>query len=81
MRQNRSVELNVRPWNTLNNSIPTTLDEKLNGYVICLPDFISVNAMEEWKARFDLDLPSIPMGQRVIYPSIPSGAHLNQSTV
>lgn len=31
-----------------------------------MPDFIGLNAIEEWTMRFDLDLQSIPISRRVV---------------
>ena len=44
--------------------IQVKFDEKLKGYIVSMPDFISLSAIEEWKDRFDIDLISIPSDQQ-----------------
>ena len=47
-------------------SIQVKFDEKLKGYIVSMPDFISLGAIEEWKARFENNLKSIPAGQKAM---------------
>lgn len=50
----------------MNGNIQTSYDEKINGYVIKMPEFVRLNAIEEWKNKFSLDLKSLLFGQRVV---------------
>ncbi len=49
-------------------------DEKINGYVITMTDFVSLAAIEEWKKRFDIELKSIPFSQKIVM-LIDTGKH------
>jgi len=44
--------------NQLKNSIEIHYDEKIDGYVISMPDFISLEILEEWQERFNIELSS-----------------------
>lgn len=50
----------------MTDGIQVKFDEKLKGYIVSMPDFISLGAIEEWKDRFDNDFKSIPTGQDVM---------------
>jgi hypothetical protein len=50
----------------MSNNIQVLYNEKISGHVIQISEFVSLNALEEWKKRVGLDLKSLPFGQRVV---------------
>jgi len=50
----------------MNRNIQVSFDNKINGYIIRMPEFISLNSIEEWTHKFELDLKTLPLGQRVV---------------
>lgn len=52
--------------NKMEGHIQTQFDERINGYVVSMPEFISLEAIEEWKRSISNDLESIPGDQQVV---------------
>jgi len=50
----------------MNRNIQVSFDKKINGYIISMPEFISLDSIEEWMHKFELDLKSLPLSQRVV---------------
>lgn len=50
----------------MNGAIQIKFDEKLNGYIIRMPAFISLKSIEEWKRQFALNLKSLPLTQKIV---------------
>jgi hypothetical protein len=43
----------------MDNKIEFKFDIKINGYVVTMPDFVTLDMIEEWKVRFDRELKTI----------------------
>ena len=43
----------------MENKIEFNLDIRINGYVVTMPDFVTLDMIEEWKVRFDRELKTI----------------------
>lgn len=52
--------------NTMQDRIQTQFDEKINGYVVSMPEHISLEAIEEWKQSISSCLESLSKGQQVV---------------
>ena len=39
--------------------IEIKFDKRINGYVVTMPDFVTLDIIEEWKDRFDQELKTI----------------------
>jgi hypothetical protein len=39
--------------------IEIKFDKRINGYVVTMPDFVTLDIIEEWKDRFDQELKKI----------------------
>ena len=50
----------------MSENIRVSFDKKINGYIISMPEFISLNSIEEWKNKIDLELKSLPLNQKVV---------------
>ena len=49
----------------MNGNVQVTFDKKINGYIIRMPDFVSINSIEEWVHEFEHILKSLPLTQRI----------------
>jgi hypothetical protein len=43
----------------MQNRIEFNFDKRINGYVVTMPDFVTLDMIEEWKDRFDQELKTI----------------------
>ncbi len=43
----------------MENRIEINFDKRINGYVVTMPDFVTIGMIEEWKDRFDQELKTI----------------------
>jgi len=60
------VNITVMRKKTMNNNIQVSYDEIVKGYIIKMPELVSLNAIEEWKKEFSVDLNSLPLSQRFV---------------
>jgi len=52
--------------NKMKGRIQTQFDEKINGYVVSMPEYISLEAIEEWKKSMSYDFESLSEGQQAV---------------
>jgi len=50
----------------MNGNIQVSYDDKISGYVVRMPEFVSLRAIEEWRKNFSFEFKSLPSSQRVI---------------
>ena len=50
----------VRSAYTMEDRIKIPYDEIINGYVVTMPDFVTLKMIEEWKVRFEQKLKTLP---------------------
>jgi len=50
----------------MNKNIRIKYDEDISGYIVDMPEFITLSSIDEWIERFGIELNSIPPGQHVV---------------
>lgn len=55
----RPLRSGVRLTITMEDRIEINFDKRINGYVVTMPDFVTLDMIEEWKDRFDQELKTI----------------------
>jgi len=48
----------------MNNNIQVSYDKNINGYVVKMPEFVSLITIEEWRNKFALYLKFLPLSQK-----------------
>jgi len=51
--------------NKMKEHIQVRFDERISGYVISMPEFICLNAIEQWIDEFGKELSTLPQGSRI----------------